>query len=316
MYVGRYAPSPTGDLHLGNARTALIAWLWARHAGGRFLLRFEDLDTRARARPGARRRRPTRWPGSASTGTASPSRSRSAASSTTRALAALRERGVLYECFCSRADVRRAASAPHGPDGPLYSGACRELTRGERAARLARGRAPALRVRMEGEVEFGDDVMGPQREPLEATTRRHRRAAQRRRRRLPARRRRRRCGPGRHARRARRRPAGLDGAPDPALRAARARLPCPAYAHVPLLLGDDGERLAKRHGAVGLTELREGGADPRAVVGWLAHSAGLLERPEPCTPAALVERVRAGAPWRATRRASIRRPCAGSLAAC
>jgi glutamyl-tRNA synthetase len=65
--------------------------------------------------------------------------------------------------------------------------------------------------------------------------------------------------------------------------------PVPAYAHVPLLLGDDGERLAKRHGPVGLTELREGGADPRAIVGRLAHSAGLLERAELCTPAALVE---------------------------
>ena len=64
--------------------------------------------------------------------------------------------------------------------------------------------------------------------------------------------------------------------------------PGPSYAHVPLLLGDDGERLAKRHGAVGLDELRAAGADPRALVGWLAHSAGLLERPEPCTPAELV----------------------------
>ena len=64
--------------------------------------------------------------------------------------------------------------------------------------------------------------------------------------------------------------------------------PVPGYAHVPLLLGDDGERLAKRHGAVGLTELRARGADPRAVVGRLAHSAGLLARAEPCTPAELV----------------------------
>ena len=71
--------------------------------------------------------------------------------------------------------------------------------------------------------------------------------------------------------------------------------PVPGYAHVPLLLGDDGERLAKRHGAVGLAELREGGADPRAMVGRLAHSAGLLERPEPCAPAELVERFEPGA---------------------
>jgi glutamyl-tRNA synthetase len=66
--------------------------------------------------------------------------------------------------------------------------------------------------------------------------------------------------------------------------------PVPGYAHVPLLLGDDGERLAKRHGAVGLSELREAGADPRAITGWLAHSAGLLEQAERCAPADLVER--------------------------
>jgi glutamyl-tRNA synthetase len=64
----------------------------------------------------------------------------------------------------------------------------------------------------------------------------------------------------------------------------------PRYAHVPLLLGPDGERLAKRHGAVGLAELRAAGANPRALAGWLAHSAGLLERARPCTPAQLVER--------------------------
>ena len=65
--------------------------------------------------------------------------------------------------------------------------------------------------------------------------------------------------------------------------------PVPGYAHVPLLLGPDGQRLAKRHGAVGLAELRARGADPAALVGWLAHSAGLLERPEPCAPGDLVE---------------------------
>jgi glutamyl-tRNA synthetase len=65
--------------------------------------------------------------------------------------------------------------------------------------------------------------------------------------------------------------------------------PVPGHAHVPLLLGPDGERLAKRHGAVGLGELRAGGADPRALAGWLAHSAGLLESARPCTPAELVE---------------------------
>ncbi len=293
MYVGRYAPSPTGDLHLGNARTALIAWLWARRAGGRCLLRFEDLDA-ARVRPGCAQAQAASlaWLGLDWDG--DPVAQSQRGELYDAALGALRERGVLYECFCSRADVRRAASAPHGPDGPLYSGACRNLTAAERSARIAAGRAPALRVRVDGEVEFRDDVMGPQRELLEATTgdivvRRsdgviayqlavvvddaHQ-------------------GIGHVVR----------GADLLASTARQIRLyellglaPVPGYAHVPLMLGDDGERLAKRHGAVGLTELREAGADPRAVVGRLAFSAGLLEAPEPVTPAQLIERFDPGA---------------------
>jgi glutamyl-tRNA synthetase len=283
VYVGRYAPSPTGDLHLGNARTALVAWLWARRAGGRFLLRFEDLDT-ARVRPGCAQTQADSlaWLGLDWDG--EPVAQSQRGDLYDAALATLRERGVLYECFCSRADVRRAASAPHGPDGPLYSGVCRD-----RDGRVAPGRPPALRVRMEGEVEFCDDVMGPQRELLEATT----------------------------GDIVLRRSDGVvayqlavvvddaaqgvthvvRGADLLASTARQIRLyellglsPVPGYAHVPLMLGDDGERLAKRHGAVGLTELREGGADPRAVVGRLAFSAGLLEHDEPCAPAELVER--------------------------
>jgi glutamyl-tRNA synthetase len=287
VYIGRYAPSPTGDLHLGNARTALIAWLWARRAGGRFLLRLEDLD-RARVRRGCAEAQAgsLAWLGLDWDGEPV------AQSQRTRlyddAIAALRERGVLYECFCSRADVRRAASAPHGPDGPIYGGTCRELTAGERARRLRLGRPPALRVRMAGDVAFRDDLAGEQRETLERTSgdivvRRSDGvvayqlavvvddAAQ---------------GVTHVVR-------GAD------LLASTARqlglydvlglTPVPSYAHVPLLLGGDGERLAKRHGAVGLSELRQAGADPRALVGWLAHSAGLLERAEPCSPAELVD---------------------------
>ena len=293
MDVGRYAPSPTGDLHLGNARTALIAWLWARHAGGRFLLRFEDLD-RARVRPGCAQAQADSlaWLGLDWDG--APVAQSQRGELYDAAFAALAECGVLYECFCSRADVRRAASAPHGPDGPLYGGVCRDLSQSEREARLALGRAPALRVRMESEVEFCDDLAGPQRELLEETT----------------------------GDIVLRRSDGVvayqlavvvddaaqgvthvvRGADLLASTARQIRLyellglaPVPAYAHVPLLLGGDGERLAKRHGAVGLTELREGGADPRAIVGRLAYSAGLLERPEPCAPASLVESLEPGA---------------------
>jgi glutamyl-tRNA synthetase len=286
VYVGRYAPSPTGDLHLGNARTALIAWVWARNRGGRFLLRFEDLD-RARVRPGcaAAQARSLAWLGLDWDG--EPSSQSDRAELYEAAIATLRERGVLYECFCSRADVRRAASAPHGPDGPRYSGVCSDLAPGERARRMALGRAPALRVRMEGMVDFRDDLQGRQRELLESTS----------------------------GDIVLRRSDGIvayqlavvvddaaqgvthivRGADLLASTARQLRLyellgltPVPTYAHAPLLLGDDGERLAKRHGAAGLEELRASGADPRALVGWLAHSAGLLERAQPCTPAELI----------------------------
>ena len=244
--------------------------------------------------PGAPRPRPIHWPGSGLDWDGAPVAQSQRGELYDAALARLAKGGLLYECFCSRADVRRAASAPHGPDGPLYSGACRDLSPGEREARRALGRPPALRVRMEGAVAFRDELAGPQREQLEETT----------------------------GDIVLRRSDGVvayqlavvvddaaqgvthvvRGADLLASTARQIRLyelldlgPAPAYAHVPLLLGEDDERLAKRHGAVGLTELRDGGADPRAVVGRLAHSAGLIERPEPCTPSALVESFDPGA---------------------
>ena len=286
MDVGRYAPSPTGDLHLGNARTALIAWLWARQAGGRFLLRFEDLDL-GRVRPGCAEQQAATlawlgldWDGEP---VAQSGRGRLYEA----AIATLRERGLLYECFCSRADVRRAASAPHGPDGPIYTGTCRELSARERTERLAHGRAPALRVRMQGDIDFVDAVAGPQHEALADTTgdivvRRSDGviayqlavvvddAAQ---------------GVTHVVR-------GADLLASTGRQRRLAELlglaPVHRYAHVPLLLGDDGERLAKRHGATGLAELRAGGADPRAIVAWLAASAGLRPPGERCSPADLL----------------------------
>jgi glutamyl-tRNA synthetase len=299
VYVGRYAPSPTGDLHLGNARTALIAWLWARRAEGRFLLRSEDLDApRVRAGCAQQQADSLAWLGLDWDG--EPVAQSDRADRYEQALAALRERGVVYECFCSRADVRRAASAPHGPDGPLYGGVCRDLTAEERAQRLALGRIPSLRARMDGVVHFHDDLAGSGRETLDQTT----------------------------GDIVLRRSDGIvayqlavvvdDAAQGVThvvrgadLLASTARQlwlyellglePVPRYAHVPLLLGPDGERLAKRHGAVGLTELRTQGADPQAIVGWLAHSAGLLESARACRPAELVERFD---PSRLTREAT------------
>ncbi|MDX6536391.1 MAG: glutamyl-tRNA synthetase [Gaiellales bacterium] len=268
MDVGRYAPSPTGDLHLGNARTALLAWLWERHAGGRFLLRFEDLDA-ARVRPGCAQEQAgsLAWLGLDWDGEPVWQSQRIALYAA--ALETLRQRGALYECFCSRADVRRAASAPHGPDGPLYSGRCRELDDRERAEQRSLGRTASLRVRLDGPsgdivVRRGDGVIAYQLAVVvddadQGVTRVVR-------------------------------GADLEDSTGRQLELYRllSLEPVPRYAHVPLLLGADGERLAKRHGAVGLAELRAQGADPRALVGWLAHSAGLLDAARPCTPAELV----------------------------
>jgi len=270
VYVGRYAPSPTGDLHLGNARTALLAWLWARRAGGRFLLRFEDLDS-ARVRPGCAQQQAESLEWLGLDWDAAPVWQSEQAERYEAALTALRERGVLYECFCSRADVRRAASAPHGPDGPIYGGRCRALTADERAQRRLLGREPSLRVRMQGAsgdivVRRGDGVVAYQLAVVVDD------AAQ---------------GVTHVVR-------GADLVDSTARQLELYRLlalePVPEHAHVPLLLGPDGDRLAKRHGAAGLAELRAQGADPRALAGWLAHSAGLLESARPCTPAELVER--------------------------
>lgn len=127
MYVGRYAPSPTGDLHLGNILAALCAWARARRADGTCLLRIEDLDT-PRVVPGATARilEDLRWLGLSFDG--EPLVQSRDLAPYREALARLRAQGLLYACRCSRKDLARAASAPHeGDEGPPYPGTCREL---------------------------------------------------------------------------------------------------------------------------------------------------------------------------------------------
>jgi glutamyl-tRNA synthetase len=279
---GRFAPSPTGPLHLGNARTALVSWLAARAAGGRYAMRVEDLDA-ARVRPGleARILDELRWlgldwdEGPDVGGPAAPYRQSERLGGYAAALARLRAAGLVYPCFCSRAEVAAAARAPHGPseDGPRYPGTCAGLS--EEAARgRAAARRPSWRFRAApGPVRFEDGVRGPQAVDVAAEV-----------------------GDFVVAR--------ADGVPayqlavvvdDAAmgvtdvvrgddllpstgrqllLYAALGAAP-PRFAHVPLVVGEDGERLAKRHGALSLGELRARGADPRAVVGLLAELAEL-----------------------------------------
>ncbi len=151
MMVTRFAPSPTGWLHLGHAYAAWFAWDAARRAGGRFLLRFEDIDgTRSRPEYEAGIMEDLRWLGLEWDG---PVWRQSGHWDDYRAaLARLDGMGLLYPCFCTRKaildEVARMAQAPHGPDGVLYPGTCRSLGGGERARRLAAGEAYALRLDM------------------------------------------------------------------------------------------------------------------------------------------------------------------------
>jgi glutamyl-tRNA synthetase len=279
---GRFAPSPTGPLHLGNARTALISWLAARAAGGRWAMRIEDLDT-ARVRPAleARILEELRWlgldwdEGPDVGGPHAPYRQSERLGDYAAALARLREAGLVYPCFCSRAEVAAAALAPHGPsdEGPRYPGTCAGLSAAE-ARRRSAVRRPSWRFRAApGPIGFEDGVHGRCEVDVAAEV-----------------------GDFVVAR--------ADGVPayqlavvvdDAAmavtdvvrgddllsstgrqllLYAALGAAP-PRFAHVPLVVGEDGERLAKRHGALSLGELRARGADPRAVVGLLAALSGL-----------------------------------------
>jgi len=169
--VTRFAPSPTGDLHLGHACSALIAWRRARQAGGRFLLRIEDIDP-ARCRPEFARaiEEDLAWLGLDWDGEV---RVQSAHLPEYRAvLDALAARGLLYPCFCTRADIQReisdSAAAPHAPDGSaVYPGTCRHLSEAERTRRIAAGERYALRLDMAralaavaGPLTFDEDGEG------------------------------------------------------------------------------------------------------------------------------------------------------------
>ena len=285
---GRFAPSPTGRLHLGNARTALLAWLQARAAGGTFLLRIEDLDA-ARVRPGQvdTLLRDLEYLGL--TWDEAPRYQSTRAEAYAAALERLDHAGRLYPCFCSRAEVARAASAPHGPDddGPRYPGTCAHLSPLERAARGA-SRKPSRRFRCErGVTSFIDGVHGSYAQEVATAV-------------------------GDFAVR---RADGVasyqlavvvddaDSAVTDVLRGddllgstprqiqiyRALGLEPPRFAHVPLVIGMDGKRLAKREGAYAIAELREAGVPAQRVLGLLATWSG-LGRGEPVDAVELVDR--------------------------
>ena len=289
--TGRFAPSPSGRMHLGNAFSCLLAWLSARSAGGRIILRHEDLDpARCRREYADRIEDDLRWLGldwdeGGSEGGESYYQSNRRALYE-QYLEVLREKGLIYPCFCTRADLH-AASAPHASDGtPIYSGACRSLSPGQQRER-AKHRAPALRARVpDREMHFIDGLQGPYSVELARD-----------------------CGDpilrrsdGVHA-------YQLAVVVDDALmgvnQVVRGRdllssTPWqlwlqeeldffhPAYVHVPLLLSGDGKRLSKRDGDMDLGAVRASGVSPQSVIGRLAFFAGLSDREEPVSPAELI----------------------------
>jgi glutamyl-tRNA synthetase len=246
---GRFAPSPTGDLHVGNLRTALLAWLFARSQGARFLMRVEDLDSgRVRREFEASQLADLRaigidWDGAIV-------RQSERQDLYAQALARLDADGLLYRCWCTRAEIREAASAAHGPlpEG-AYPGTCRELTATAVAEREASGRPPAWRVRAgTAAVTFEDRICRQFTGVVDDfVVRRNDGAyaynlavvvddAEQ--------------GIGEVVRGA----DLLDSTPRQLWLGERLGLPAPRHAHVPLMLGPDGTRLAKRHGAVTLAD--------------------------------------------------------------
>lgn len=157
----RLAPSPTGTLHLGNARTFLVNWLAARKAGGAVVLRIEDIDRgRCRREYVERCLDDLRWLGL--TWDEGPTFQSERFSLYEHAFARLAERGAIYPCVCTRKEIAAAASAPHADDeGPSYPGTCRDRFPDAAAATRASGRPPAWRFRVApGDVPFDDVVQG------------------------------------------------------------------------------------------------------------------------------------------------------------
>jgi glutamyl-tRNA synthetase len=281
--VGRLAPSPTGAQHVGNARTYLLAWLSIRSRGGRLILRMEDIDS-PRVKRGADQQAldDLRWLGL--DWDEGPYVQTQRLDYYRAALDRLKSAERVYPCTCTRSDIAAAASAPHaGQEGPKYPGSCAGRLAGEAESLAAAGVPLAWRFRATDErrtlhdlvageqscnvaQDLGDFVVGK-----------------------------------------------TDGTPayqlavvvddaamgvtevlrgDDLLPSAFRQLelydalgwPPPAFAHVPLVIGPDGRRLAKRHGDTRLATLRQEGLAPQRLVGLLAWSCGLIDSPEPCRP--------------------------------
>lgn len=267
--IGRFAPSPTGPLHLGNLRTALVAWLCARGRGGQFLVRFEDLD-RANSSTENERRQLRELADLGIDHDGVIVRQSERFDVYHRVLEELRRQDVLYPCFCSRREIREAVRAPHGTNQEgVYPGTCRTLSPSERAERQRAGRAPAWRLRTDGRTaRVEDQLFGPTDSVISDIVLQRNDG-------VPA----------------YNLAVVVDDAEQGITQVVRGAdllpvtggqihlqhllgFPTPDYVHVPLVLGSDGERLAKRHGAVTLEDLRPLGVETSEVLAVLAESLG------------------------------------------
>ena len=276
--VGRFAPTPSGRMHLGNVFAALLAWLSVRSRGGEMVLRMEDLDTaRTSGEYAETLREDLAWLG-LDYDRETPAQSRRT-EAYDRAFSILEEKGLLYPCYCTRSQLH-SVNAPHLSDGTyVYPGTCRNLTQAQRASF---SRPPAWRVRVDDrEWVVRDRVQGEYRCVLSQD-----------------------CGDM-----VIRRADGvyvyqlavtvddgeagvtevvrgmdlLSSAPRQMYLQTLLGLPHPEYAHVPMLLAADGRRLSKRDRDLDLGELRKH-LKPEQLIGWLAHAAGLIDRPSPISP--------------------------------
>ena len=284
MTTGRYAPSPSGDLHVGNLRTAMLAWLSARHGGGELRLRIDDLDPRVSTpEHEASQRRDLSALGIEFSGLELRQSERTDIYQA--AISSLAEANMLYPCFCSRREVREAAAAPHVhlPDG-AYPGTCRDLSPAEQQRR-SQDRPAAMRVRANNViVEYEDRHFGAQSELVDDFVIQRNDGV-----------------PSYNL------ATVLDDAEQEVtevvrgadLLAGTARhiwlrnvlgLAQVEHAHVPLVLNADGDRLAKRDGAVTLTDLAAVGTSVDQVRSRLAESLGLASPGEVVSMSDLADR--------------------------
>lgn len=289
MTTGRFAPSPSAPLHLGNLRTALLAWCASRSVGGSHLLRIEDLTTTTTTTAAAVDHSASQLADLDALGLDHDGevvRQSERTASYDSAIADLEHAGLTYLCYCSRREIREATTAPHGPPaGGAYPGTCRTLTTQQRRSRERAGRRPATRLRAAGvEVRVADRLLGEMTAVVDDFVLRR--------------------GDGAAAYNL---AVVVDDAeqgvdlvvrgddlwettPRQVLLQRLLGLATPSYVHVPLVLGAGGERLAKRDGAVTLADRLALGETVAQVLGMLATSAGLAAEDEELDAAGVLDR--------------------------